>query len=83
MKTGILETRPIFVRKENRTRGHVFVVSLAYRVVLELQNLWADMDITVQEGIEELTGIDCRKNKNRRNFFKSNPATKEFRKKNY
>lgn len=60
MKTGILETRPIFVRKENRTRGHVFVVSLAYRVVLELQNLWADMDITVQEGIEELTGIDCR-----------------------
>jgi transposase len=60
MKTGILETRPIFVRKESRTRGHVFVVSLAYRVVLELQNLWADMDITVQEGIDELTGIDCR-----------------------
>jgi transposase len=60
IKTGILETRPIFVRKENRTRGHVFVVSLAYRIVHELQKLWADMDLTVQEGIEELIGIDCR-----------------------
>ncbi|MBI5459749.1 IS1634 family transposase, partial [Methanobacterium sp.] len=60
IKTGVLETRPIFVRKEKRTRGHVFVVSLAYRIVHELQKLWADMDLTVQEGIEELTGIDCR-----------------------
>jgi len=29
MKTGLLERRPIFVRKERRTRGHVFAAMLA------------------------------------------------------
>jgi len=33
MKTAYLETRPHFVRKENRTRGHVFVVMLAYKII--------------------------------------------------
>jgi transposase len=32
MKTTCLELRPIFVRKESRTRGHVFVTSLAYMI---------------------------------------------------
>ena len=39
IKTGLLETRPIYVRKEKRTRGHVLVVMLAYIIVHELQNL--------------------------------------------
>lgn len=58
IKTGLLETRPIFVRKEKRTRGHVFVVMLAYIIVHELQKLWAEMDLTVAEGISELSTID-------------------------
>lgn len=58
IKTGLLETRPIFVRKEKRTRGHVFVVMLAYIIVQELQKLWAEMDLTVAEGISELSTID-------------------------
>ena len=33
MKTACLEIRPIFVRKESRTRGHVFVTMLAYSLV--------------------------------------------------
>ena len=33
LKTGCLEIRPLFVRKESRTRGHVFVSMLAYMVV--------------------------------------------------
>jgi len=37
MKTGLLEIRPIFVRKESRTRGHVFVTMLAY---LLFQDAW-------------------------------------------
>lgn len=57
MKTGLLETRPIFVRKEKRTRGHVLVVMLAYLIIHELQKLWSEMDITVEEGIAELTTI--------------------------
>lgn len=58
MKTAFLETRPIFVRKEKRTRGHVFVVMLAYIIIHELQKLWANEDITVQEGIKELSTIN-------------------------
>ena len=37
MKTACLEIRPIFVRKESRTRGHVFVTSLAYMII---QDFW-------------------------------------------
>ncbi|MCP4989423.1 MAG: IS1634 family transposase [Colwellia sp.] len=58
MKTGLLETRPVFVRKEKRTRGHVFIVMLAYSIIHELQNLWAELDVTVEEGITELATID-------------------------
>ena len=58
MKTGLLETRPVFVRKEKRTRGHVFVVMLAYILIHELQKLWSHLDVTVQEGITELATID-------------------------
>jgi transposase len=57
MKTGFLEIRPIFVRKEKRTRGHVFVVMLAYIITKELERLWSGMDIKVKEGIEELAGL--------------------------
>ncbi len=60
IKTGLLETRPIYVRKEKRTRGHVLVVMLAYIIVKELQKLWAEMDLTVEEGITELSTIDSR-----------------------
>jgi hypothetical protein len=36
MKTGLLEVRPIFVRKESRTRGHVFCCLLALKLSREL-----------------------------------------------
>jgi transposase len=57
MKTGLLETRPVFVRKEKRTKGHVLIVMLAYLIIHELRKLWAEMDITVEEGISELSTI--------------------------
>jgi transposase len=57
MKTGFLETRPVFVRKEKRTRGHVLIVMLAYLIIHELKKLWAELDITVEEGIAELSTI--------------------------
>jgi len=58
MKTGLLETRPIYVRKESRTRGHVFVVMLSYILIQELTKRWSELDITVEEGIKELSAID-------------------------
>jgi transposase len=33
LKTAFLEVRPIFVRKEQRTRGHVFIAMLALKVL--------------------------------------------------
>lgn len=58
MKTGLLETRPIFVRKQKRTKGHVFVVMLAYIIIHELKKLWNDLDVKIQEGINELVMIN-------------------------
>jgi len=37
MKTGLLEVRPIFVRKAPRTRAHVLVTMLALKVVREMR----------------------------------------------
>lgn len=37
IKTGLLEVRPIFVRKESRTRGHVFCSMLALKLSREME----------------------------------------------
>ena len=53
-KTGQLELRPIYVRKKERTRGHVFVVMLSYMLIQKLRACWGELDMTVEEGIELL-----------------------------
>jgi hypothetical protein len=57
MKTGQLELRPVFVRTEASTRGHVFVVMLAYLVIRALRKTWEALDITVEEGLRELSSL--------------------------
>lgn len=57
MKTSFLELRPIYVRKESRTRAHVFIIMLAYLVEKELRRNWSAIDLTVQEGILELASL--------------------------
>jgi transposase len=37
MKTGLLEVRPLFGRKESRTRGHVFCCLLALKLSREME----------------------------------------------
>jgi len=37
MKTGLLEVRPVFVRKESRTRGHVLGCMLALKLSREIE----------------------------------------------
>ena len=56
-KTGHLEARPVFVRTEESTRGHVFVVMLAYLIERELSRCWRELDTTVAEGIDELGSL--------------------------
>ena len=56
-KNGHLEVQPTFVRTEMSTRGHVFVVMLAYLVERELEQYWRGLDTTVAEGIDELGSL--------------------------
>jgi len=56
-KTSHLEVRPVFVRTEANTRGHVLVVMLAYLIVRELKRAWSEFDLTVEEGLEELNRL--------------------------
>lgn len=56
-KTVCLEMRPIYVRLEDRTRGHAFAVMLAYRLIQELAKRWSSLNLTVQEGIDQLATL--------------------------
>jgi Transposase DDE domain len=56
-KSGHLQIRPTFVRTEASTRGHVFVVMLAYLLERELEQYWRGLDTTVAEGIDELGSL--------------------------
>jgi hypothetical protein len=56
-KTVQLEMRPIYVRLEDRTRGHAFVVMLAYRMIQELAKKWSSLNLTVEEGIDRLATL--------------------------
>jgi hypothetical protein len=53
-KTVELEMRPVHVRKEPSTRGHLLVVMLAYQIMKELGRRWAHLDLTVEEGLKRL-----------------------------
>ena len=56
-KTSHLEVRPVFVRTEASTRGHVLVVMLAYMIIRELKKAWRGFDLTVEEGLDELNRL--------------------------
>ena len=57
MKTTLLHLRGIFVRKANRTRAHVFTIMLAYLIAYHLRRLWQDIEVTIEEGIDELSSL--------------------------
>jgi transposase len=56
-KTTFLEVRPVFVRTEKSTRGHVLTVMLAYMIVRYLQKAWDAFDLTVEEGLKQLSTL--------------------------
>ena len=56
-KSVHLEMRPVYLRAENRTRGHAVVVMLAYLMAQELRRRWRDSDLTVQEALDRLAGL--------------------------
>ena len=60
MKTGHLEVRPIYLRKEKITRGHIFLKMLGYYL---LRHLWLGvkdlptLDRPIEETLRALEGI--------------------------
>lgn len=56
-KTGYLEVRPVYVRRERRTRAHLLITMLSYRLEKFLRKYWRDIDLTVEEGIKKLGKI--------------------------
>jgi transposase len=57
LKTGLLEIRPVFLRKASRTRGHAVVSLLALMLARELDKLVAPLGLTVQDAVEVLKGV--------------------------
>jgi hypothetical protein len=56
-KTGHLELRPIYVRTAAHTRAHAFIVMLAYLLRRQLAKAWAGLDLTVEEGLQQLSTL--------------------------
>lgn len=57
MKTTLENIRPIFVRKENRTRGHVFVAMLAYMIIKYMTDTLSSLNYTRAFIIDSLDKI--------------------------
>lgn len=57
IKTGFLEVRPIFLRKEQRTRGHILVTMLAYLLIHEFKNRTKDITGTLDYKVDSLDKV--------------------------
>jgi transposase len=59
MKTGLLEVRPVFVRKEERTRGHVFCSMLALKITREMERCLRTVFGTTDSNADAVTLPDA------------------------
>ncbi len=57
MKTTLEKIRPVFVRKEERTRGHVFVAMLACMIVKQITDELKKLNFIPQHTIESLDKV--------------------------
>ena len=52
-----LELRPVYVRLESSTYGHVLVVMLSYMIIRHLDQKWSSLYLTVEEGLRSLSTL--------------------------
>ena len=57
MKQSHLEIRPLYLRREDRTKAHVFVTMLAYMIERKLSEHWKEAGLTAKEGLDALTTV--------------------------
>lgn len=53
----MLEIRPIFLRKAERTEGHALVTMLALKLVRALDRRVAPLGLTVEDAVTRLHGV--------------------------
>lgn len=58
MKTSLEEIRPIYVRKTENTRGHVFVVMLAYMIIKYITDALSELNYSRKYIFESLDKIN-------------------------
>ncbi|MCP4054626.1 MAG: IS1634 family transposase [Mesoflavibacter sp.] len=59
MKTTLIEVRPIFVRKEKRTRGHVFISMLSLKIARLMESRLYNVFQTTRESDDAVTIKDA------------------------
>ena len=57
MKQSHLEIRPLYLRREDRTKAHVFITMLAYMIEKKLSEYWKKEAVTVKEGLIALSTV--------------------------
>ncbi len=57
MKQSHLEIRPVFLRREDRTKAHVFITMLAFMIEKKLSEYWEKSKMTVPEGLSALSTL--------------------------
>lgn len=57
MKQTHLEIRPIFLRRKDRTKAHVFVTMLAFMIEKRLAEYWKDTEMTITDGLNALSTL--------------------------
>ena len=57
MKGDILNIRPLYLRKAERTKGHIVVVMLGYMILHKINNLWSSVKETMEESLDVLTNL--------------------------
>jgi transposase len=73
LKTGFEEIRPVYVRKEERTNGHVFICMLSYMVLKHIWDKCRDAGYTLKYIIETLDKIQYVKYKFDEKIIKALP----------
>ncbi|MFQ3579164.1 MAG: IS1634 family transposase [Bacteroidales bacterium] len=74
---SLLEVRPLYLRKKERTIAHLEVCMIAYKIELYLRKQWYDINVTVEEGLKTLSMLSSIKIKTGENVIVKIPHPDE------
>jgi transposase len=74
LKSEFLEIRPLYLKTDNRIKGHIFLSMLAYNIVYELKRFSKEAEVDFKSTIEKLKNIHTVKNILNDYIFETIPA---------